>query len=234
MSLKSFLTQLRKRNHGLPNLEVVGGPVPIAERVNVAFMPDAETKPRSIELRRSEDHKVYAVVWAVGKEAFSEIFKEEAKARKFYDGLRQDLHKEAREEAAEIKAKLESEFNQSWADAKTVYFHNGFRIQVYFSANEEKAKINRHLLGLIKGACSYCSMPEVFDVKEAFEKFLQNVDDALEWGLMHSHNGKIVEVGLPARSRCRSCFGFPNVSFVAQANKDLLRNLQEKGGEKAS
>jgi hypothetical protein len=231
MSFKSFLSQIRKQDASLPNLKVVGGPVLITVRVNVAFMPDAETTPRSIELRRSEDGSVHAVIWKIGKEAFSKIFKDEAKAQKFYDGLRQDLLKEAQEEAAEIKDKLESEFNQSWADAKTVYFHNGFRIQVFFSNNEEKAKINRQLLGLIKGACPYCSIPAVFNVKDAFEKFLQNVNDALERGIMGSHNGKIVEVGLPARSRCLNCLEYPNVSFTAQANKDLLEKLKKIGGE---
>jgi len=235
MSLRSLLSKIRKQEPSLPNLKVVGGPVDIIERVKVAFMPDQSTTPRSIELRKSEDGRVYAVVSLIGNEAFSKVFKNEAEARQFYDEVRLQLLENARIEAGLIKAKLQQQFNESWVDAKTVYFHKGFKVQIYFSYNEEKAKINRHLLGLIQGLCPHCHTVQVFDAEESLKRFLESLDSVLESSeaLMPTHHGCFSELSLPTRSRCPNCLSFPNVSFRAQANKGLLKKLKEKGGEEA-
>jgi hypothetical protein len=194
-------------------------------------MPDQSTTPRSIELRKSEDNKVFAVVWYVGKQSFSEIFKEEPKT--FYDNKMRELHEAAQQEAALIKFRLQQQYDQSWKGAGTIYFYKGFRVRIGFSETEQPVKINPQFLGLIRGQCPYCKVLEDFDAREDFQRFLKGLDDVLDSGerLMPSHGGQFGEVGLPVRSRCQNCLSYPNVFFTAQANKGLLRKLTLKGGE---
>jgi len=232
MSLRSFLAKIKRQEPNLSNLKVVGGPVDITERIYVRFMPDQSTTPRNIELRSSEDSRVYAVIWHVDKEAHSKIFKNEPEAHKFYDEIRTELHENARAEAALIKTQLQQQYNESWKDAKNVYFHKGFRVRIGFSETEELAKINPQFLGLIRGPCPYCKVVEDFDARENFQRFLENLDSILESseGVMPSHGGLFSEVGLPVRSSCPNCLSYPNVFFTAQANKGLLKKLRQRGG----
>jgi hypothetical protein len=233
VSLKSFLGRLRKHAPDLPSLKVVGGPVSIQERVQVPFMPDQNTTPRNLELRKNEENTVFAVVWYVGKQCFSEIFKEELQAKAFYDMKMRELHEASQQEVALIKFRLQQQYDQSWKDAKTVYFHKGFRVRIGFSETEQPVKINSQFLGLIRGQCPYCKVVEDFDAREPMENFLKSLEDVLDSDerLMPSHGGRFSEVGLSVRSRCQNCLSYPNVFFTAQANKGLLRKLTLKGGE---
>jgi hypothetical protein len=233
MSLKSFLGRLRKHSPDLPGLKVVGGPVPIQERVQVPFMPDEASTPRNIELRKNEENTVFAVVWYVGKQSFSEIFKEELQAKAFYDVKMRELREASQQEAALIKFRLQQQYDESWRDAKIVYFYKGFRVHIGFSETEQPVKINPQFLGLIRGECPYCKVIGDFDARQDFQRFLKSLDDVLDSDerLMPSHGGMFGEVGLPVRSRCPNCLSFPNVFFKAQANKGLLRKLTLKGGE---
>jgi len=227
----SFLRKLRRanvRSHDLLALRVVGGPVSTNEKVQVPFLPDQNTTPRSIELRCS-DAGVFVVLWRVGKDTYSVALKLESDAQGFYNVKMKALREAALAEAAQIKARLSREFDESWRNAKTVYFHKGFRMQVYFSYSEERAKINRQLQGLIHGSCPFCGTTQVFDVKEPFQKFLQTIDAALTEPFMPSHGGQIAELGISTRSRCETCLTYPNVSFTAQANKGLLARLKKLG-----
>jgi hypothetical protein len=233
MSLRSFLAKIRKQDPSLPNLKVVGGPVDIQEKVKLPFMPDQSTTPRNIELRKNEEGTVFAVVWYIGKQSSSEIFKEELQAKAFYDNKMRLLHEAAQQEAALIKFRLQQQYSESWKGAKTVYFHKGFKVRIGFSETEQPVKINPQFLGLIRGECPYCKVVQDFDARENFQRFLKSLDDVLDSDerLMPSHGGMFGEVGLPVRSRCPNCLSFPNVFFKAQANKGLLRKLTLKGGE---
>jgi len=232
MSLKSFLAKIRRQEPSLPNLKIVGGPLDIIERVQVAFMPDAQTTPRSIDLRKSEDGRVHAVVWNIGKGVYSQVFKDEAEAKKFYDETRLQLMEQARAEAARVKDDLEREFAESWKDAKTVYFHRDFKVRVLFSESEKAARINRRLLGLIKGECPFCGTVQVFDARESLKRFLEGLDRLLESSecLMPSHRGQFSEVGMPVHSRCLNCLSYPNIALYAQTNKPLLKQLKTREG----
>jgi len=232
MSLKSFLGRLRKQSPDLPNMGLIGGPTSIQERIQLPLMPDAQTTPRNIELRKSEDNKVFAVVWHVGKQSFNEIFREESQVKLFYDNKMRELHEAAQQEVALIKFRLQEQYDQSWKGAKSVLFYKGFRVHIGFSETEQPVKINPQFLGLIRGECPYCKVVQDFDVREDFQRFLKSLDDVLssDERLMPSHGGMFSEVGLSVRNPCPECRSYPRVFFKALSNRGLLKQLKTREG----
>ncbi|MEM2385494.1 MAG: hypothetical protein QXO67_00785 [Candidatus Bathyarchaeia archaeon] len=224
------MTKIRRHELSLSNLEVVGS-TDVCEHVHVPFMPDHSTTPRTINLRKSKDGKVYAVVWNVGSQAYSKVFKSEEEARQFYREAHLRLIEDARAEAAEIRARLQQQYNESWLGSQKTLYHKGFRVRVIFSENQQPVKINTEL-GLVEGECPFCKTLQVFDAKESLQRFLENLDNFLEGeGVMPSHSGRIVERGISVRSRCPECFSYPELDFEAQAGKGLLKRLKQKRGE---
>jgi len=218
----AFRRLLRLRSHDILPLRIIGGPVSMDEKVSVPFLPDQSTTLRSIELRCS-DAGVFVVVWRGGKETFSVPFKQESDAKGVYHVKMRELREATQREAASIKARLQQQFDESWKDAKSVYFYKGFRVRVAFSQNEEHVRINRNFLGLIQGSCPYCGDLQTFDAKEPLKSFLKTLDSSLEEGFMPSHSGAFSEPSVCARNRCPTCLSYPNVSFEAHVNGACLK-----------
>ena len=231
MVFQSLLAKIKRHPLSLSNLQTEGS-IDITENVRIPFMPDQSTTPRSVSLLLSQNGEAYMVSWNVGRKAFSKTFKNEGEARKFYHELHLKLIEEAKAEAAQIRARLEQQYNESWKGARSLLSHKGFRVRVYFSENQQPVKINT-VLGLVQGLCPFCGTLQVFDAKEALQRFLENLNNVLESseGFMPSHSGLIVERGIAVRSRCPKCRAYPELDFEAQACKGLLKKLKQKGGE---